>query len=44
MGYTTIEEGQQALIFNREGRGRLVIGPRRVSLSHLRVAEYLNKP
>ena len=31
MGFCTIEEGQQALIFNDRGRGRLVIGPVRVS-------------
>ena len=26
-----VREGEQALIFNRSGRGRLAIGPRRVS-------------
>ena len=31
MGYETIKEGQQALIFNEQGQGRLVVGPRRVS-------------
>lgn len=31
MGYHTIKEGEQALVFSTGGRGTLVIGPRRVS-------------
>ena len=30
MGYHTIREGEQALVFNNAGQGTLVIGPRRV--------------
>ncbi len=31
MSWHTIRDGEQALIFNRQGEGRLVVGPRRVS-------------
>jgi len=34
MGFETVEEGQQALLFNNQGQGTLVIGPRRVSTSY----------
>ena len=30
MGYTTVEEGEQALLYNSQGQGTLIIGPRRV--------------
>ena len=33
-----VSDGQQALAFNRGGRGRLVVGPRRVSLSEPRAS------
>ena len=35
MGYHTIKEGEQALVFNRGGQGRLVVGPRRVRMSQI---------
>ena len=31
MGYVTIEEGEQALLYNAQGQGQLILGPRRVS-------------
>ena len=31
MVFVVIDENQQALIFNRQGQGRLVVGPQRVS-------------
>jgi len=31
MGYKTIEEGQHALLYNAQGQGTLIVGPRRVS-------------
>ena len=34
MGYHTIKEGEQALVFSNEGQGTLVVGPRRVSSLH----------
>jgi len=30
MGFTTVEEGEQALLYNSQGQGMLIIGPRRV--------------
>ena len=30
MSFHTIKDGEQALIFNRGGSGRVVVGPRRV--------------
>ncbi|XP_065916630.1 uncharacterized protein [Dysidea avara] len=30
MGYVTIEEGEQALLYNAQGQGQLILGPRRV--------------
>ena len=30
MGYHTIKEGEQALVFSSGGSGTLVVGPRRV--------------
>ena len=32
MGYHTIKEGEQALVFSNEGQGTLVVGPRRVKM------------
>ena len=31
MGYKTIEEGKHAILYDAQGRGTLIVGPRRVS-------------
>ena len=32
MAFMTVEDGQEGLLFTNRGQGRLVIGPRRVSI------------
>ena len=35
MGFVTIEEGEQALMYNVQGQGQLILGPRRVRYGDL---------
>ena len=39
MGFRTIKENERVLIFNQDGSGRVVAGPRRVSLLLFTVAQ-----